>query len=174
MRDAGHKLGVRDAVEIPTQVRVDDLRVPGVEQRMDLLHGVQRAPSLAVSVLFRLQVGLEDRLQDQQRSHLHDTILYRRNPQRPLLAVRLGNEHPPHGLRTIRLLAEFLRQFAQPPHEPVRRDIVERLAIDSRRPFIGLAAQVRVVQYVRPIHLVVQRVETVVGRPLRFGVQRLL
>ena len=141
---------------------------------MDLLHRVQCAPSLAVGVLFRLQIGLEDWLQDQQGSHLHDTILHRGNSQRPLLAVRLGYVHPPHGLRTIRLLAEFIRQFAQPPHQPVRRDIVERLAIDSGRPFIGLAARVRVVQHVGAIQLVVQCIETVVGRPLRFGMQRLL
>jgi len=38
--------------------------------------------------LFRLQVGLEDRLQDQYRSHLHHTISDARDAQRSLLAIR--------------------------------------------------------------------------------------
>ena len=141
---------------------------------MDLLHRVQCAPSLAVGVLFRLQIGLEDWLQDQQGSHLHDTILHRGNSQRPLLAIRLGYVHPPHGLRTIRLLAEFIRQFAQPPPQPVLGNLVERLPIDPRCPAVGLAAGVRLDQHVPAIQLVVQRIETVVWRSLRFGVQRLL
>jgi RHS repeat-associated protein len=110
--DRFHEFGVRNGVEIPAQVRVDHFGMAGVEQRMNLLHRVQCAPSLVVRVLFRLHVRLEDRLQDQKRSHLHDTIFHRGNPQRPLLAVRFGNIHPPYGLRTIHLLPEFLRQFA--------------------------------------------------------------
>jgi hypothetical protein len=38
-------------------------------------------------VLFRLQIGLEDRLQDQHSSHLHDTIFDARDTQSAL---------PPH------------------------------------------------------------------------------
>src|SRR5262249_10646080 len=43
------------------------------------------------------------RLQDHQRSSLYDPVLDHWDTQRPLLTVRLGNVHPPHGLRTIRL-----------------------------------------------------------------------
>src|SRR6058998_105032 len=47
-----------------------------------------------------------------------------------------------------------------------------RLVVHSRSSAIGLAAFVGIDHYVFPIHLVVQRVETKVGRLLRFCVQR--
>ena len=62
---------------------------PDPEQPFDVANGVQGAASRAVGVLFRLQVGLEDRLQDQHRRHLHHAIFDARNAQRPLLAIRL-------------------------------------------------------------------------------------
>jgi hypothetical protein len=52
-------------------------------------------------MLLRLQVGLEDGLQDHQCRRLHDTVFDRWNPQRPLLAIRLRDIDPPNGLRTI-------------------------------------------------------------------------
>src|SRR5580693_7808639 len=103
-----------DAVEIPAQVRVDHLRMPLPHQRLDVLDRLQGTVPRAVGVLFRLQIGLEDRLQDQQGRRLYDTIFDRWNTQRSLLAVRFGDPYPPDGLRTIRLLFEFLRQFTQP------------------------------------------------------------
>jgi hypothetical protein len=41
----------------------------------DKSHGIERVTSRAVGVLFRLQVGLEDRFQDQHRGHLSHAIL---------------------------------------------------------------------------------------------------
>ena len=44
--------------------------------------------------------------------------LHRRNPQRPLLPVRLRQVDPPHRLRLIPFRSQFLRQFVQPPRPP--------------------------------------------------------
>ena len=148
--------------------------MPLDHQPLDLLDGLQRAASRSVGVLLRLQVGLEDRPQDRQDSHLRDTILDRRDAQRSLLAVRLGDVHPPHGLRTIRLPAEFFRHFTQPLLDAVRFDVLERLAVHAGGAVVGTTALVGVPQHVESIHLVIQRVEAVRGRPLRFGMQRRL
>ena len=64
----------------------------------------------AVGVLFRLQVGLEDRLQDQHSSHLHHTIFDARNSQRPELAITFRYEHASDRFGTS-FVPEFLRHF---------------------------------------------------------------
>jgi len=55
-----------------------------VEERVDVPDSVQGALARSVGVLLRLQVSLEDRLQDQHGSHLHHTILDRRDGQSEL------------------------------------------------------------------------------------------
>jgi len=67
-----------------------------------------------------------------------------------------------------------LRQFVQPSLSSIRLDVLEGLAVDSCCSAIGLAAFIGEGQNIFPVHLVVQRVETNVGRFLRFGVQRRL
>ncbi len=96
---------MRDAVEIPTQVRIDDFGRPLDQQRLDLLDRVPGAASRSLGVLLGLPVGLEDRFEDHHGSPLHHTIRDRWDAQRSLLAIRLGEVDPPHGLRTIRFLA---------------------------------------------------------------------
>ena len=58
----------------PDQVRVHHLGVPRPDQPLDQANGVQGRAPRAIGVLLRLQVGLEDRLQDQhgQPSAPHD------------------------------------------------------------------------------------------------------
>jgi hypothetical protein len=173
----GHRsdqLGVRDTVEVARQVRVDHLGMPRPEQPVDLPDGVQGAAVGPVGVLLGLQVGLEDRREDQHHSHLRHAVPDRRDPQRPLLPVRFGDENPAHGVRSVRLAPRFGRQFVQPAVQPVRLDVLERPAVDPRRAVIGTTADVGPLQYVATVHLVVQRVEPIAGRSLRFGMQRLL
>jgi hypothetical protein len=69
---------VRHAVEVGGQVRAHHVLVPGVQQRVDSPHGVQRVAPFPVGVLFQWQVGLEDRLQDEHRRRLHHAIPDRR------------------------------------------------------------------------------------------------
>src|SRR6516162_2098202 len=143
-------------------------------QALHVLHRRQSAAALAVGILLRLQVGLEDRLQDHQHRRLYDTVLDRWNPQRSLLAVRLGNIHPPHGLRTVALLFEFFREYTQPSTDARRLDLCEGFAVHARFAAVGTTAFVGVAQHIPTIDLVVQRVEPIVRRLLRFGLQRRL
>jgi hypothetical protein len=97
-----------------------------------------------------------------------------RNAQRPLLAIRFGDGHAPDRLGSIRSRSEFFRQRVQPTVLAVRLDVRERLAIDPRRAAVEPAARQGPRQNVTTEHLVVQRVEPIGGRALRFGVQRRL
>jgi hypothetical protein len=101
---------VRNAVEVPAQVCVNHLDMACDQQALDVLYRVQGAAALAVGVLLRLEVGLEDRPKDDQRGSLYDTVSDRRDAQRPLLAVRFGDVNPPDGQGTVVLLAEAFRQ----------------------------------------------------------------
>src|SRR5262249_39005039 len=151
-----HEFRVRDAVEIPAQVRVDHLRMPLDHQPLHLLDGIQRAAPRPVGILLRLQVRLEDRLPDERCRRRHDRILDRGNPQRSLLAVCFRNVPPTDGLRTIRLLSEFLRHFTQPLLHTVRFDVRERLAVHARRAVVDATTPLGALQHIRAIHLVVQ------------------
>src|SRR5437868_2117994 len=71
-------------------------------------------------------------------------------------------------------LLQLLRQFVQPSLFSVRLDVLERLAVDSRRSAIGFAAFIGESQNVLSVPLVIQRIEAKVGRFLRFIVQRRL
>ena len=148
--------------------------MPAIEPVMDRPQGVVSAVSGAVGVLLRLQVGLEDPFEHRQHRRLHHAISDRADAQRTLLAVRLGDIHPPHGLRTITLLPEFCHQFVQPLPLAVLLDVLERLAVDARFAVVGTTAEVGIDQHVAAEHFVVQRVEAELGVSLRFGMQRLL
>ena len=172
--DRFHQFGVRDAVEVAAQIRVDHLGMSRVQQAVDVVHGIQRAATRSIGVLLRLQIGLEDRLEDQHRRHLHNTILDRRDAQRALLAVRFGDVNPSHRPGMIGSISEFLDHFVEPPVQAIRLDVLETLAIDPRRAVVVTATDVGELQDVATIHLVVQRIEPIARRSLRFGVQRLL
>src|SRR6516162_4482706 len=92
-----------------------------------------------------------------------------------LCAFRLGDPHrPPHGLRSIRSTSQLLRQFVQPLPHPILFDVIERLAIYAGCSAIGFAAFVCEHQNVLSVHLVVQSIESKIGRSVRFVVQRRL
>ena len=60
------------------------------------------------------------------------------------------------------------RQFSQPLLSAIRLDVVELLPVYSRRTSIGFAAQIRKLQHVISMNLVVQRIEPKAGVFLRF------
>jgi hypothetical protein len=161
-----HQLGVGDAVEVAGQVRVDDVRMPRTEQPVDLPDGIQGAAFGSIGVLLRLKVGLEDRLQDQHHGHLRHAVSNRPDPQRSCFALRFGDGDPPHGLWLVRLLSQVFGQFVQPA--------LDAVGLDVRRAVVGTAAVEGEFQDVATVHLVVQQVEAIAGRSLRFGMQRLL
>jgi hypothetical protein len=98
----------------------------------------------------------------------------RSDPQWSLLAIRFRDEHAADRLWLVRLLSQVVRQFVQPLLDAVSFDVRERLAVDPRRTTVGTAAVEGEFQDVATVHLVVQRVEAIAGRFLRFGMQRLL
>jgi hypothetical protein len=55
----------------------------------------------------------------------------------------------------VPLVPEFLRQFPQPPAQPIRFDVLEPLSVHAGRTLIGLAAGIGVLQYIGSIQLVV-------------------
>jgi hypothetical protein len=120
---------------------------------------------------FRFQIGLEDWLQDQHRSHLDHAISYAGNSERPQLAITFRYEHASDRPGTIRFLPELFRQFVQPAKHAVLLDRGKALAVNPRCTTVVMAACVGEAQNIPVIDLVVQRVESIVGRVLRFGVQ---
>ena len=94
--------------------------------------------------------------------------------QRPEFAVDLRYVHAPDWIRSISLLPERKRQFAQPSLDPIRLDRFEVLTVHARRALIGAALGVGVRQYVFAADLVVEGVEAIAGFSLRFRVQRRL
>ncbi len=165
------KLRVRDTIEIPAQVRIHHLRVPGIHQRMDVANRVLGTSTRPVGVLLRREVGLEDRLQDHHHRHLRHAVPKRADPKRPLLAVRLGDEHPTNRAGTIRAILEIVRQCGQPRARSRRFDVRERLTIDPGGAVVLPTALVGMDQNVPTVQLVVQSMEPIAGRFLRFGVQ---
>lgn len=143
---------------------------------MDLANRVLGTALRTVGVLFRLQVGLEYWIEHQHRCRHDDTVFNRRNPQRsrPPWLARLGYPNPPDRLGAVSFRPQFFRQFAQPTRHAVLLDVLERLPIDACRPVISLTKPIGVSEHIGSIHLVVQRVKTIAGRSLRFGMQRRL
>ena len=52
-------------IEVAAEIRVYNLSMAGVEQLVNMPHGIQRTAVCPIGVLFRLQVGLEDRFEHQ-------------------------------------------------------------------------------------------------------------
>src|SRR5207344_1053792 len=89
-------------------------------------------------------------------------------------AVGLRYEHSSDGVRSVSLLPERKRQFAEPPLHPIRLDVREVLSIHTRCALVGAALGIRMGQDVLTADLVVQGVESIAGFCLRFRVQRRL
>ena len=89
-----------------------------------------------------------------------------------LAVIGLRDEHSSDGVRSVALLPERKRQFAEPPLHAVRLDIREVLAVHARCALVGAALGPGMGQDVLAANLVVQRVEAIARLCLRFRVQR--
>jgi hypothetical protein len=67
--DRREKLGMRSTIEVATEICVNNFLMAGIDQLADPIHSVQRAAVLPIGVLFRLQIGLENRFEDQNCRH---------------------------------------------------------------------------------------------------------
>src|SRR6202521_2123465 len=166
--------GLSWRTEVAAQVRIDHLAMAAVDQGVHLPDGVQTATPRSVPILLRRQIGLENRTQDQHCRRLDHSVAHRRDAQRPLTSARLRDVDPANRLRSIPLLSELSRQFAQPCFPALRLDVREPLAVHPRRSAVGGTDAVGVVQDVFSVQLVVEQIEAVARRFLRFGVQRRL
>ena len=74
--DTLHQFGMRNAVKVPRQVRVDDMLVSSVQEPMNRFYRVLRSPLCPICKLLWLQIGLEDGLRSTvqwYRDHM-DTV----------------------------------------------------------------------------------------------------
>src|SRR5216683_2207061 len=64
------KLGMRNSIEVTAEVCVNNFLMASIDQLADPIYSVQRAAVWPIGVLFRLQIGLENRFEDQNCCHL--------------------------------------------------------------------------------------------------------
>ena len=69
-----HKLGMGNTIKVAAEIRINDLIMSCVDQLVDVLYCVQRAAVRPIGILFRLQVGLEDRFENQHGRSLCNPI----------------------------------------------------------------------------------------------------
>src|SRR5690606_5776957 len=169
---AFHQLPVWNRVKVAAQISIDYLSVPGVDQLVYPFHGILGASLRPISILFRLQVGFEDRPDYQHHRRLDHSVPYRRDAQWALSSVGLLDPDSSYRIRSIALFAQLLRQFPQPPFSAILFDLFKALASDSRRSAVRFALAVGEFQYVFSVDFVVQQVETVLRFFLRFRVER--
>src|SRR6202521_5446841 len=126
--------------EVAAQVRIDHLAMAAVDQGVHLPDGVQTAAPRSVPILLRRQIGLENRTQDQHCRRLDHSVAHRRDAQRPLTSARLRDVDPANRLRSIPLLSELSRQFAQPCFPALRLDARDPRPVPPRRSAVGGAS----------------------------------
>jgi hypothetical protein len=61
-------------IEVAAEISINDLSMSGIDQLVDALYGVQCPAICPIGLLLWLQVGLEDRLQDQHCRRLCNPI----------------------------------------------------------------------------------------------------
>ena len=167
--DGPEQFRVRDLTEVVRQIRVYHLPVARVQQPVHAPDRVMRAPARPVRILFRWQVGLEDRRQHQHRRRLHHPVPETRNAQRSELpALLLRDEDLPNRTRTVGPLLQVPRQCSQPPVHPERLDVRHRLAVHPGRAAVATHGLPGDHEHVVAPHLVAQRVEPEARSFLRF------
>src|SRR5580700_2626261 len=87
-------------------------------QRFHVDHRLLGVAPWAVGVLLWWKIGFEDRFQHQRCCCHADPITQGRDAQRPEFAVGLRYVHSSDGIRSVSLLPERKRQFAEPPPTP--------------------------------------------------------
>jgi len=107
------QLVVRDRVEVPFQIRIINFPQSGVQMLTDGVDGLVGVLAWTKPIGAVQEVRLKDRLQDQQHRCLHDAVFDRRNPQRPLPTVGLGNVNTLHRRWPIALREKFFMQLLE-------------------------------------------------------------
>jgi hypothetical protein len=74
------KLGVWKAIEVATQVCINNFSIPGVNQPVDLAHRIQRATVTPIGILLGRQVRLENGFEYQHCRRLRHSVPNGRYP----------------------------------------------------------------------------------------------
>ena len=61
-------------IQVTAEISIDDLSMSGIDQLVNALYCVQRAAVGPIGLLFRRQVGLEYRFENQHCRRLHNPI----------------------------------------------------------------------------------------------------
>jgi hypothetical protein len=118
------------------------------------------------------EVGLKDRLENQDGSHLHDSISHRWDTQRTFTATGFWNHHTSHRLRLVALLAQLRVELV---HERCRAtclalDVRDAYTVHSRGAAVTGDPEPSYLKHVAPIDPVIQCVEPELRLLLRLPV----
>jgi len=79
-----------DAVEITGEVRINDFLASTAQSLLDGRDGLLCVPLRSIGVAVLMEIGLEDRLKDDDHGRLHYAVFDCGNAQRPQFPVSLG------------------------------------------------------------------------------------
>ncbi len=71
-------------IQVAAEICVDDFSMASIDQLVDVVYCVQCAAVSPIGVLFRLQIGLENRFENQNCRHFRCPIADSRDSQREL------------------------------------------------------------------------------------------
>lgn len=172
---ARHKAVVRDAVEVPFQVGIVDGGVTCRQVPLDRLKRISSRATRSETVGTRQEIRLEDRLQNQLRGGLDQTITHGGNAQGAFSAAGLGDAHPPHRSRPVAPRLQGLSYSVQEGVDaPWGGDhILDVHTVHARRSVVGGDLIPGSLEHVVPVYAVIQRVKPVVRLLLRLDVELL-
>ena len=102
------------AVKITGEVRINDFLASThqcVLNGRDRMFGV---PLRSIGVAVLMEIGLEDRLKDDDHGCLHYAVFDCRDAQGPQFPVSLWDVNPPHGAGLVGFALQLLLEFVAP------------------------------------------------------------
>jgi len=135
------------------------------------LDRIDRAATRPIAIGTVLEIRLKDWLQHDLCRGLNHPIPDRRDAERTFAASRLGDRHPPHRIRPIRLRDKFLAQTGQPSFSTRRINLLEGHSVHAWRTRIGACQRIGVVKNVLAANLVVEQIEAVSRLRLRLAIK---
>jgi hypothetical protein len=171
---ACHQLVMGDRVKVSFQISVIHSHKPLFQIVPNTGKRLMRRASRTESERTVFEVRLKDRLQDQERGHLRNSIAHRGNTQRPRLSIGLWYIDPSHRLGTVGLATKRLLDLRQ---ERIRaavvfEDILNGYPIHSSRALVGSYQFPCRQQHIFPIYPIIKSIKPeirlLLGLPAQF------
>src|SRR5439155_25525952 len=102
-----------DRVKVATQVGIDDFVSPLPDRLLDHVEGLLRILAWPIPIAVFMEVSFEDRLEQQQQRHLHDSVLHCRDAQGARFTVALWYPDSEHRTGPITLGAQLRLQLIE-------------------------------------------------------------